>query len=521
MISRSMFASNSFNFNFKEVTIIDNLSNEILLEIFSFLDANSCLDSCLVCKTWNELIGFSVTTMKKFKLKLDLERMVERNDGTEYHRKHVNVDVFYNNVFDKITSFVDLFDLTQVRNLRIYGPQTVEIHEMVKFLSRMPLMKDLHFHPLFIFNTTGYDTSESLNLPHLTNLLIDSVTCNALKFFNIKQLSKISVNGYRVPNEDDAKALGSFLEVTDSLKSLEINEHMFTRIFGKEIPPKFNFSLTAFEMSYHCKLDEKSGKNFNSFLKSQAPFLRYLNIFSMKSIPPTTFSIIFNYLQNLEKLCIDVSTVPLSRNFFVKPRPNTSMKILRLFENFPSEAAAAGFFGKVPNIEKIDLSVDIGNHIDFIAAFNPFLTELKISSISSQISADTIFNNLRKLTINFIKDSSAWTSLVTSCPSLETFIVNLFEKNTIMETEVGFLLQHQSLRNLSFDGEYEDIKIIFDVLKINYGNLKTLKLHMSNTSQYGTTVNAKAEFDFPQTASQWSVEEAESKFDQAWDVRSW
>lgn len=521
MFSRSTFATKLFDFNLKEVTTVDNLSNEILLEIFSFLDANSCLDACLVCKRWNEMIGFSVTTMKKFKLKLDLERIEERNDGTEYHRKHVNVDVFYNNVFDKIANFVGLFDLSQVRNLRIYGPQTVEIHEMIKFLSKMPSMKNLHFHPFFISNTSGYNEAETLALPHLTDLLIDSVTCTALKFFNIRQLSKISVNGYRVPNEDDANALENFLKGSENLKSLEINEHMFTRIFGKELPPKFNFSLTSFEMSYHCTMDGKSGKNFNSFLASQASTLRYLSIYSVKNIPSTTFSIIFNNLQSLEKLCINVSSVPSSRNFFVKSKPNTAVKMLRLYESFSTEAAAAAFFGNMPNVENIVLNQNIGNYIDFIAAFNPFLMELKLSSISSQISTDSIFNKLRILTINFIKDSNAWISLVASCPSLETFVVNSFEKNTVMEAEVDFLLQQKLLRNLTFDGNYGDIKIIFDVLKLNYGNLKTLKLLMSNTSEYGTTVNAMVKFDFPQIASLWSVEAAESKFEMAWEERSW
>jgi hypothetical protein len=126
------FATKLFVSNVKEVTTIDELSNEVLLKILSFLDVEFLWDACLVCKSWDNLIGSSTVTMSKIKLKLDFERMEQRKHyETDYHRKYVNVSIFYSNVFDKISEFSDHFDFSLTKNLQIYGPQSVEIHDMM------------------------------------------------------------------------------------------------------------------------------------------------------------------------------------------------------------------------------------------------------------------------------------------------------------------------------------------------------------------------------------------------------
>ena len=48
----------------------DLLSQDILSEVFEFLDGKTLKTSALVCAKWNELIGSSPRTMKKFKFKL-------------------------------------------------------------------------------------------------------------------------------------------------------------------------------------------------------------------------------------------------------------------------------------------------------------------------------------------------------------------------------------------------------------------------------------------------------------------
>lgn len=316
-------------------------------------------------------------------------------------------------------------------------------------------------------------------------------------------------------------SLVDFLERAEGLKKLDLNEQMFTKISESDSHTKFKFHLTTYEMSYHCKMTDTIGKNFSAFLFSQASSLTDLDVRGSGSVPSVVYSTIINNLDRLSTLKIDVSSLPSHRFFYEKLKPNISLKHLWLFEDFPSEEAGKGFLGSCPNIEKIVSYQNVGNCIKSIATFNPNLVDFKLNSITVPVSTGTRFNKLKLLTIRSIKDSDAWMSLVASCPTIESLTVEWVDVNTIGGREVEFLLQQLSLRHLKFDGDYEETKIIFDEIKWYYGNLKTLELVMSETSEYGTTVTAEVKFEFPADSLQWSVEEAEKKFLEAWDCRSW
>jgi hypothetical protein len=512
------FDTNLIESNREEVTSIDKLPTEVLLEVFALLDNESLLNACLVCKSWENLIGASNVTMKKFKLKLDPQRVQERFDGSSYWRKHVNVDVFYGHVFDSIVSNFEHFDLTQVKKLQIYGPEAVDIQKLMKFLSQMPLVEDIYFQPSTISYSRALLT-DAVTFPHLRILKIDSVTCNALQFFNARSLSVLDINGYRVPSDQDVTTLEKFLNISENLKKLKINEHMFTRIFGKETQPQFKFDLEKFEMSYQCKTEAVCDRNFNKFLRTQSNLID-LDIHLLENISSATFATIVT-LPKLAHLKLDVSSTPSSRQFFEKLRPNISVKTLQIRGDFPSDEAAKGFFKSFPNVELIQLQEDIEDHINFVAMYNKRLEELRLSSISSEVFDESTFDNLKSIEINYLRDTNAWMSLVEKSPSLETFSLGSIESDLILRPEVEFLLHQPRLRNLKLDGDYEFVETIFNILKGNYGSLKTLNLIMSETSDYGTTMTAEVQFEFPDDVSQWSIEAAEAKFDKAWDYRSW
>lgn len=128
---------------------------------------------------------------------------MEREDIlTTYHRKHVNVDIFYGNVFDQILVFIDRFNMEQVRNLQFYGPQAVDMVNIVKLLSKMPMLERLEFSP-FTVSFEGDPKLCDLILTNLKRIKIGSVNCAALKFIAAKQINEVAVNGYRIPCNDD------------------------------------------------------------------------------------------------------------------------------------------------------------------------------------------------------------------------------------------------------------------------------------------------------------------------------
>jgi F-box-like len=135
------------SFSVNEPTVFGSLSDDVLLEIFDYLDRESLQNASLVCKNWNKVIGSSIVTMKKFTLTLR-DQLKETSDESESNlpfyscRKHVKVIVDVRD-FHEITPKIDLFNFSQVRNLDIQFVNSIAVGDLIKFLSKMPLMEKL------------------------------------------------------------------------------------------------------------------------------------------------------------------------------------------------------------------------------------------------------------------------------------------------------------------------------------------------------------------------------------------
>jgi hypothetical protein len=128
-----------------------------------------------------------------------------------------------------------------------------------------------------------------------------------------------------------------------------------------------------------------------------------------------------------------------------------------------------------------------------------------------------MFNNLKFLTIGFLKDSEAWMSLLGSCPMVEKFTVEwIYFRTYIKPHQVDFILQ-TSLRHLKLKGNCDFIMLIFDEInKSNYGNLKTLELEMITGLEPGFGFFREINFEFPNDPADWNVEAAGENVRQAW-----
>jgi hypothetical protein len=503
--------------NREEVSSIDKLPNEVLLEVFALLDSGSLLNACLVCKSWENLIGASAVTMNKFFLYLNPPRVKEKFDGSSYWRKHVELAFCYGDAFNSLATSMEHFDVTHVKKIRSHGEE-VEIQKMMEFLSQMPLVQEIDIE--FLISYASAPLAEVVTFPHLRVLKIGNAMCDALQFFNARLLTDLNINLGPL-SDQDMTTLEKFLEISENLKTLEFNAGVFTRIFGKETQPQFKFNLEKFEMSYHCVSDALCDRNFNKFLRTQSN-LKELAVFSLYNLSTVTFATIVA-LPKLKHLEHRVSSTPSSRQFFEKLRPNTSVKTLQINGNFPSDEAAKGFFKSFPNVELIQLQGDIGDHINYVAMYNKRLVELQLSSITSQVFDESTFDNLKSIKINCMRNTKAWMSLVDKSPSLRTLNLRLVEDKKILRPEVEFLLRQPCLRNLKLDGEYESIKInVFDVLKENYGRLKSLDLSLWQADDFEIGLTTEVQFEFPDDVSQWSIEAAEAKLENTWkDWMDW
>lgn len=498
---------------------IDLLPNECLLEIFSFVDAESLKEAAEVCRNWNELIGSSAVTMKKFSLRIDEWRVQLFGEKFPLNRKYFKVVIHYGEILEQVICIIKRVNVSQAEHLSLYGPE-IEAKKVSTILSTMPLLKFLHFHP-FKVSFNDESSIDNVKLSKLKELEIDSMNCKILNFINAKQVTNLEIHGLRIPTKDDAAALIEFLKQGEKLEDLELNEFSFNQMFTASNQTDLKLQLSKFELSCICTMLEHVGNNFNEFLITLAPSLTCLNLMFIKILSTSIYKTIFNKLTNLSTIYLNATSFPTNIEFYDALEPTKSVMKLKIDGSFQSIEAVEGFMGKCPNIQTLKLNKPIGDGINCLAVHNKYLTKLELNSLGSSVEDGLEFHNLKFLSVASIANGDHWISLIMSSPAIESLEVRWVDANKVTEIMIDVLLQRPTLRNLKFDGDYDEIKIIFDKIKMNFGNLKSLNLTMYNTSEFGTTVSANVKFEFPNDPSEWNLNEQEDRFDLAWDHRSW
>lgn len=500
------------------VSPINELSDNVLLEIFAFLDAKTLLSACLVCKSWENLIKSSVVTMKKFKITLNPKIVEDRNDGTYSSRKHVNLEISFGSSFDLITDFAENFDFSFVRNLNIFEGEEIRVEKLLLFLSRMPLLENLNIYEN-LFSHESAASAEVVKFSKLRKLTLPNANRAILEYFDAKNLIELHViDDMPMEEDDDIEVLVKFLQNSVALKSLYVGNGMFFNIFGSKLP-KFKFQLHTLQVFIDENLNSATGTNFSSFLISQSPSLKSLDASIYGETPSLIYETIISKLHNLESLSIDVSCAPDDRDFYQKLTTNKSVRRLVLQGVFEFEEAARGILKSFPNIEFLEFNEDIGRYLNYVAAYNQNLIELKLQSITNEISDGVRFSNLKKLSLVQAIQDDLWKLVVERSPVLEDLSFRFVGNE--LDLDIDFLLRQQSLRKLKLEGEWQEIKRLFDSLKHNYGELTTLELIMTRFENHWTTkFSVDVTFDFPQDLSEWSIEKADAKLEHAWNGRT-
>lgn len=495
-----------------------NVPNSILLKIFSFLDAESLKNAALVCKDWSDLIGSSVVTMKKFKLKSLASVFPSDTEKDQFLRKHCNVQIMYREDFDGTVKKLEKFDVSQVLHFFISGQSSVDAAKLSMLLKKMPLLERMDFHPFFAV-VEGKLEENKVDLLKLKHLHIEPTNCKMLWFFNTQQCEKLQIVGYRPPNGEDLDDIKSFLKRNETLKSLELNESTFKSIFAEVNDLSYKFCLEHFEMHQPSFVGELISTNFNQFLISQSATLKSLNLFGAMNLSLCVYETIFNSLKSLQTLVLNASYLPEDDSFYANINPNESLKNLTFYKNIPSTYAVSGILKNVPNIETLKFHGDLGDEINIVATYNTKLIKLAINILQCALETGLRFEELKYFKVNGIESTKDWLSITTASPLIETLKVEWVDKDKITEAVVDTLLQQTTLRHLSFIGDFEDIEIIFNKIKLNYGNLKTLELEMFNRSEFGTIVSAEVKFEFPDNPTEWKIDDQSCKFNEAWEHR--
>lgn len=492
---------------------IDSFSDDILLEVFKLLDVESLKNACLVCKNWNELIGSSACTMKRFQLNLKCGQPDVR--GFHSKRKYLNIHVHADERFDGISEWISKFQTAQVKSFILRTGFNFAINEVLQILSEMPL---LEFLMIQIFNIDLSSLEGSVNLERLKALTIDHHNCQVLKFISAKNVSKIKLtNNSLEPSTEDVDGLYEFLNQNENLKSLTLNKTGFNQIFSKN---ELNLQLASFEVEFNYKqltLPEQFLKVFNEFLIVQSKTLIHLKIEFIKNMSLPLFKTIFR-LKQLKTLSLDVSELPTNREFYLKAKPLNELDELVICTYFRSDDAAEGLLGNSPNVTSITFKEYIGDEINLVAVYNQNLTKLDLKALRNPVNENLTYKLLKSLSVGEIMDTDNLLSLITKSPAIESLTVEWVHEEKVTEHFIEVLLQQRSLFHLNFTGDYEVLKHIFNNLKNNFGHLKSTEFTIYDKNENFEAAIARVRLNFPDHPSQWVVEDQEKRFEEAHTV---
>lgn len=191
---------------------------------------------------------------------------------------------------------------------------------------------------------------------------------------------------------------------------------------------------------------------------------------------------------NLDSLAIDARGLPKDDDSFefMECKPNINLKALKLYGFFLHPEMNKKVLKKYPAIEKLELN-EWGNGssslnlLKFVSTNCTQLRELLIGSRNDFPTDSNInFSSLQILRVKIISNVENLLQFITRNTSIERLSINVVNQKQITSSFIEQLKQLGHLRHLSFLGNGEVMKAIFELMR--KGNsptgLEVLQLHV-------------------------------------------
>lgn len=503
---------------------INDLSDEILLKVFNFCDCYDLQYAAEVCQKWNKIIGSSPSTISRFVLYISSHSLDNLEDILKRNWTYQNLNLCLTdkeNANDKIFAALERMNLSQVRDLTLVG-ECSELQELIpRLLRQMPLLETLGYQLRQSPNLEKVIKIDKIVLPHLKDLIIASEDFRVLDCLEAVNLHSLTVMNWHEGeiSSKEKEILFYLLEVNDKLNELLLNSKSVNDIFDSETPTNFNFKLTVLENSHGSdKHSPKCQENFSNFLKTQTA----LKEFTFLSVYPDLYLHLFNELENLESLHTDVEKFSSLEAFLSQLKPSQSIKKVEIYDEFQDTVAFAGFFRNCPALQNLRSNLRFkAQHFEILSSDNQNLEVLSFEFFDDLVPQEKTFKKLQRLHFGSCVNAEQLKSLILSCPNIAELSIGHLEYGSSKSLQFisfpfpsDFVTQKTNIKKLELYGRFEQIKPIFDAIKLSYGSLKELRLTIDDSD--GTTVKvSKVNFLFPDDVTKWSVEEADKKYEQA------
>lgn len=420
MLCDNGIRDNSGTITTPPTTTVEQLCDDILLEVFSHLNAKDLKNAALVARRWNELIGLSALTMRKFRFRIENERHSRRN--------HHNFFILTTETTDWAT-VPEIIQLYSVKSLHIQGGvrfgNTINSDEILSFLSRLPELEELSFANISLIDGTD-EVVEQIEMPKLKTIRIFGDDFTILRHINAKELQQLQCFSSQPKNfEWLAESIVRFTRVQSLTlwNCMEVFEHINLQLVKCQ--------LKYFEV-YHINVSPIDAvafeNNLRQFLLLQAGSLSDLkfdcsmmDVDDGKKMVNDLLRIAFNKCTRMTSLDIRNLSIPREGRFYQSLSPNCSIRRLQVHWGFDGEVVE-GLLKICPDLTRLeaDMCHLSGDDLNTIAKICPKLVHLHTFKLAGCIDKDVIFEHLKYLSVSKMEPTSErLLALMAGCPKLE------------------------------------------------------------------------------------------------------
>lgn len=462
--------------------------------------------------SWNDIISLSPSTMKKFTLKLSNHNVHGENSVWVNHfeeimsleRKFQSMSVHLHSAHYKQS--VDLLVQAssrygcQIRSLTLYDSEFEALKDFAELMKSFPLLEDLALIKTTLKPPSQKDILqiEPVVLKELRSLNFNSSNWAFFQCIIGSQITKLSAC-HKMNIITDRDCFIRFLEASKKLEAIDIDSRVYVRLFEFPFRQSFPFKLSSFKFHWHFPSTDVGDAdiNFDKFLLNHASSLEDLQL---NYVSPDQLRTIFSKLGKLLKLRINATSLPSDKDFYEQLSPLKNLKELIAHDKIPNEIAARGVLGNCPNLERLFMIHDpdylISSLLPFIAIYNPNLKALSIETLKTTVDAK--FKFLKHLHVDVLVNLNFLTEFFKLNPTIDTFSFRWINMQESYEEIIESLIEVDSLKHLKFFGSFAELKIVFDKVKQNYKNLKSLELSLNSGNKRSLL------FNFPDEFSSWN-----------------
>ncbi|KAG5672254.1 hypothetical protein PVAND_002396 [Polypedilum vanderplanki] len=459
--------------NSRSMTCIDDIPDEILAEIFTFLSGKDLKSATLTNRTFANIVSSSSKLMKKFFLVITTKRKWDFETISSLQRKHQSL--FF---FDFITAENSLDKVLEngLENIGV-NLKSIEFNDCClyaqEFVKILNYSKNLT-HLKILFSKINESSHEDLILPFLSNLKIRMSDINFELFHKIESLKKIQLEVNETTNTD-VSTFQQILNKNSKLKTLTLVNLRLSNLF--DIKMKQNFQLEILNI-IQCHFKHK--ENFEIFLDSQKLLKEVELSFSHMKLGNDRVryfeSIVESIMKKktLKNLTLNIEEYNFCSFNFLEVNRIENFTLRLKDTNFSS----AQYLKYFPTLKSLELEVKELTNENMEILNNSLVNHLEIYNLTSECFSKLKIKSLKSLHLHETSlNEKDWMTFIENNPQIIKLVINF---SLIMDFDVKLLdkitkklnLEHIELTDKYIGFENE----IYIMIVENCSKLKYIKL---------------------------------------------